>query len=151
MKNILFVCTGNTCRSSMAEAILKDIIKKSDEKYEVNIKSAGVFAMPGSPASRNAIEVLKEDNIDLSNHKSTVLTQYEIDEADLILTMTRSHKDLVLQMAPYAEDKIYMLNEYALDEIIDINDPYGGDVFIYRKSAEEIRSALLKVFEKLNK
>ncbi|MGM0471010.1 MAG: low molecular weight protein arginine phosphatase [Bacillota bacterium] len=112
---ILFVCTGNTCRSSMAEYIFKDLV--DCEEYEV--MSAGVSAVDGRPPSLQAQQVMKEQGIDISDHEAQKLTADLVKEADLILTMTRQHKDTVLNKVPESKDKVYALKEFSedLDEL----------------------------------
>lgn len=149
--NILIVCTGNTCRSPMAEAILKKELKdtgKSDDKY--TIISAGISTINGMNASGNAIEVLREKDIDLLGHKSRVITLDLINKADIILTMTKSHKDILMQLAPEYIDKIYTFREFAGLEKLDISDPFGGSLDVYRNTLIEISDTVSKVIEKLN-
>jgi protein-tyrosine-phosphatase len=110
MLRILFVCTGNTCRSPMAEAILRKIAQ--DEELEIEVRSAGLSAMNGSPASREASQVLKEKGIKHS-HRSQVIQPELVDWADLILTMTRTHKYFVISEYPDSMEKVYTLKEYA--------------------------------------
>ncbi len=143
MKKILFVCTGNTCRSAMAAAMMCDIAEKND--LDVLIDSAGIFAPIGESAAQNAIAAMKKRNIDLSLHRTKPLTEELIDMADIILTMTQAHKMLISNMA---EDKVFTLMEYAGDDG-DIPDPYGGDIEEYEETAEAISDALVDIAEKL--
>jgi len=150
MKTILFVCTGNTCRSSMAEAMFKELIKDIDEAGDLKILSAGTWAIPGQKASKNAIEALVEKNIDLSNHTSKPLTREMVEEADLILTMTQNHKMQILQRLPHVKEKIYTLKEFVYEKADDVNisDPYGQNIEVYKACADEIEEALKKAIGK---
>ncbi len=136
----------------MAEAMFKDLIKDLEGK-DIEVSSAGTWAIEGHSASANAIKIMNERNIDLSNHRSTPLTKELIKKADLILTMTRNHKNQILSVMPEVEDKVYTLKEfvgYDRDDL-DIADPFGGDMEAYRRSADEIESALKKALEKIIK
>lgn len=106
---ILFVCTGNTCRSPMAEHLFRNMAEK--EKLNVEVRSAGISAYIGSPASKKAVEALKEKGVQAS-HKSRPLNKEMIDWADLVLTMTESHKQLVINRFPKAVDKVFVLKEF---------------------------------------
>jgi len=138
VKRILFVCTGNTCRSPMAEAIFR--AKTADQDYEV--RSAGVGAFDGQPASRHAIEVMAERGIE-HVHQSSRLDDGLIDWSDLILTMTASHKQAILSNFLTATNKVHTLREFVgVEGYGDIADPFGGTMEDYRRCAEEIEESL---------
>lgn len=155
--NILFVCTGNTCRSSMAEGLFKDMVKNVNEN--IIVSSAGISVFEGESANEKAIKVLKLRNIDISSHKARQLDIDIINSSDLILTMTKSHKDIIIYSAPEAKHKVYTLKEYARiindEEIngnnLDIADPYGMDYNVYELSMKEIEIELKKIIDNINK
>ena len=141
--NILFVCTGNTCRSPMAAALFNKLAIEKD--LDVRIESAGIFAMDGLPASDNAISAMKSYDIDLSYHRAKSISPELLEKCDLVLTMTESHKEALL---PYAGERVHTLCGYA-GLSGNIPDPYGGDLQTYEKCAAEIMRALSKVAEKI--
>lgn len=140
---VLFVCTGNTCRSPMAEGILKDIAR--EKNLNIEVESAGIFAMDGDTAAENAISALRQYLIDISDHKSQRISRDLVDDADLILVMSKSHRDSLVMNFPHIEDKVFLLNKYAFNEDRDIIDPYGGDLAIYEKTRDEILKALRQI------
>lgn len=144
MIRVLFVCTGNTCRSPMAEAILKN---KAIENIEV--RSAGVFAMGGSQASPHAKAVLQENDIP-EQHSSAMLSETDIKWANYIFTMTEGHKNTVVNLYPAAADKTFTLKEFAGSIERDIVDPYGGSIEIYRATFKDIHSAIEKIIDQLD-
>jgi protein arginine phosphatase len=145
MINILFVCTGNTCRSPMAEAILR-----SKQNPQITVKSAGVFADNNNEASKNTQKVLNDEGITL-NHQSSMLTREHIDWATYIFTMTTQHKTLVAERFPNAIEKTFSIKEFVEDVQADVVDPFGGPVTIYRQTYEELNQLIEKLLIKLNK
>lgn len=141
--NILFVCTGNTCRSPMAAALFNKIAVEND--LDVRIESAGLFAGAEDRASKGAVNAMKDYGIDLSGHRAKNVDEELLEKCDLVLTMTHSHK---MALVKYLGDKVYTLCEYA-GENGDIPDPYGGDDEVYKKCAERLYNVLLKVAEKI--
>ncbi|MDF2521319.1 MAG: low molecular weight protein arginine phosphatase [Clostridia bacterium] len=148
MKNILFVCTGNTCRSSMAEGLFKHLAGERGKAVETGSAGTAVFGSQG--ASKNAVLALKEMGIDLSSHRSRSVTREMIDKADLVLTMTRSHKAQLLALKPDAHEKVFTLAEYCSGQTDkDISDPFGGDLNTYIACRNEITDNLKKLLDKL--
>ncbi len=149
MKKILFVCTGNTCRSPIAEAIARSVLP-AGWKDEFEFSSAGTAAWSGLPASSMAVDVLNEDGIDLSDHLSRLMTKKLGKEADLIVTMTEAQRRDILAVFPGEEGRIITLG--ALDgsrRDPDIEDPVGGTREIYIKSREDIKGLVYKLIDYL--
>lgn len=150
MFNVLFVCTGNTCRSSMAEILFKDMLKSENLDDRVKVRSSGTSVYTSLPASDNAIEAARELELDLTGHRSQKINIDMLREADLILTMTRVHKAHILDIMPDAKDKVFTLVEYATDgKEGDISDPFGYDLDTYKKCRDEIKKYLEMVISKI--
>jgi protein-tyrosine-phosphatase len=149
---VLFVCTGNTCRSPMAELLCRDLVAKrlhcgidELEDHGVMVMSAGLAAMLGGRASIEAVQVLTEMGLDLNNHETQPLTEPLVRHADVIYTMTRSHREAIVSQWPSAAERTHLL---AADGS-DICDPIGSSAERYRCCANQIRSALNVRLEQL--
>ena len=146
MKNIMFVCTGNICRSAMAEKYFNYKIseKNLEEKYKAI--SSGTSAINGESSTENAIEVMKKYGVDLSNHEAVHIKNADILNADYIFAMTQAHKDTILLAYPELKDKTYILKEYiGICDYVDIDDPWGWDYTVYENCAKEIVAAVDKL------
>lgn len=145
--NILFVCTGNTCRSPMAQAILEK--KAKENGLDIVVKSAGIYALDGQNASKNAIKSLALDGIDISKHRANIIHRDLLEEADLILTMGNSHKEILISKYDFIKNKTYTLKEFAYGIDEDVIDPFGGDINVYNDTKKELNKALDEVVKKL--
>lgn len=142
-----FVCTGNICRSAMAEAMLKDLLP---ENAELRVVSFGTLARSGNPATDGTIITGREIGIDLSKHRAEPLSADAVMSLDLILTMESHHQFDVLSIAPDADGRIFNLGCFAPDDpsaFREIEDPYGGSLHDYRRCMMDIRECVGSLVE----
>ncbi|MCX5665796.1 MAG: low molecular weight protein arginine phosphatase, partial [Candidatus Omnitrophica bacterium] len=149
-KKILFVCTGNSCRSIMAEALMKDALKGLG-KNDIRVNSAGVSAIDGFHPTRETIEAMKRERIDVSGFRSKALTDEMIMDSDLILVMAAHHMDDIIKRVPEARSKTHILKQYGrIDdssacEDLDISDPIGKPVEVYEYTLGEIKREVNRI------
>jgi protein-tyrosine-phosphatase len=145
--NLLFVCSGNTCRSAMAEALARKIAKRRGIE-DLSVSSAGTNAWDNATATDEALLVGMERDLDLTGHRARKLTSAIVSEADLIFVMTPAHLEQVVQLG--GRGKVHVINEYASKvQNGGIADPYGGDLEAYRQTADVLEQELEKLFDRL--
>lgn len=148
MTRVLLVCTGNTCRSPLAAALLRRELRARGVEG-VEVESAGTGAWEGVPASEGSYLVGLENDLDLSAHRSRLLTRELVEGADLILTMGRSHAARAEALG--GAGRTFLLGEFAGREgpAAEVRDPFGGDLGQYREAFEELASLLGAAAERL--
>jgi len=146
--NLLFVCTGNTCRSPLAAAIAEDMIARRGW-HNVSVRSAGASAGAGAPASPLAVHVAQEHGLDLSRHASQPLTRPLVEWADAIIAMGAWHADVVAELG--GADKVSLASEFidGSDADSEIPDPIGSDVTVYRATYTVLSDVAKGVLDRL--
>lgn len=148
MRRILFVCTGNTCRSPLAAAIATRIAgERAPNRFEIG--SAGTDASEGAPASDGSLLVGLEHELDLSGHRARLLTRDMVAHADLILAMGPHHLERIEELG--GARKAHLLTAYASRDVSQepVSDPFDGDLDVYRATFSELEEKLLHVFDRL--
>lgn len=157
---ILFVCTGNTCRSIMAQGMFEKMLKeKIENSCRYNIQSAGISAISGMSPTSEAITVMFEQGIDISQQQAQPLRDDLVKKADLILVMAKEHIEYIKRRFPFAQNKVFLIKKYLQkdefknikknDKNYEIVDPIGRTVEFYRIVARELKENLEKIIDKI--
>jgi protein-tyrosine-phosphatase len=153
IKSILLICTGNSCRSVMAEGLLRKYLE--GHNCGMKVASAGIYALPGMMASSGAVEVMKGEGIDISAHRARLVTKEMIKEADLVLGMEPVHIEMVSSIVPAAKEKTHLLLEYAHGKEAGVKtnlwvvDPIGKPKEVYESVLMTLKEAIEKLGEKI--
>lgn len=150
---IMFICTGNICRSAMADWLLKQKIKETGIG-DIEVCSCGIYAQDGDTPTYEAKSVMQDEyGIDISSHRATNIRNSKIKEMDLILCATMRHKEAVIDIYPELKEKVFTMKEYInydrkYHDKIDIKDPWGYDIETYRSCLSEIEECVNGILEK---
>lgn len=152
--NILFVCTGNMCRSPFGEFDLKDRLEKGPEipNMEVTVGSAGTMASEGHPAAEDAVVYAAEFGLSMESHRARQLSEVLLDAADLVLVMDRSHEKMIMAFWSHHRGKVRFMTEFdpqGKGKQKDVADPYGNSARAYRKSFQLIQRCVDGLVENL--
>jgi len=143
---VLMICTGNICRSPMAEGLLRTRLTREGLADRIQVRSSGTHGIDGSPASAYAIVALHRMGIDIRGHRARTVTQQAIDDADLLLVMTHRHISFIEQHFRRTEGKLYLLSEM-IGQDFDVDDPYGGPEMEYVQCAHQLASIVQHGFQ----
>ena len=139
MIHVIFICTGNICRSAMADWYLKKRLKDLNLEDRVKVTSAGTHTLGDEKATDYAKKAIEKYGADIKDHKSTAINESNILEADYILVMTNRHKQDVIAKYNQVAEKVHLMKEYIENQdYMDIDDPWGFNMNIYEKCAKEI-------------
>ena len=142
-KVITIICTGNTCRSPMAERLLQHALEGEGAPWnQYRVISAGVAAFPGDAPSKNAVAALQRVNLDLSDHRSRRLSDQLVEISDLILTMTSNHIDILHMQYPELQIPVYRFREWMPPGSRDASDPVGGPLQNYLDTRDSLAEAV---------
>lgn len=152
---ILFICSGNLCRSPMAKGLMDKIIidnmPNTKSAIKITTLSAGTIAVNGELPTDHAQQAVRKYGADISRHLSAPLTEERIKMADLILTMQEKHKAAVLQLVPTAKAKTFVITKYISKDKQGIADPIGQPLEKYQATAEKLYLILQEVYNKIMK
>ena len=147
-RQVLFVCTGNTCRSPLAAAIAQAWFERHG--IDADAVSAGIGAVDDAPASDGALAVAGEAGLDLGAHRAQLLTRPQVLAADLVLTMGERHREFIRVLAPEAASRVHPLRDYASGgtDPGDVADPFGGDRTVYRRTLGELQPLVERALQR---
>ncbi len=146
-KTVLFVCTGNSCRSVMAKALLEKKLKEQGRSDDIEVLSAGLMMLGGLSAAEEVKELLKQEGMDVSRHRSQGVTGSMLKKSDLILVMEKMHEERILKIAPEVRNRLFLLKEFAKikESSLDISDPIGRPMDFYVETFAVIKEAIDRV------